>query len=64
MMDDGAPVESRSTEHVTPGQKKKRVAVLGGGAGALTTAYYLSRTQELRDTYEVPVYQLGWRLAG
>ncbi len=65
MMDDGAPVESRSSDHVAPGQKKKkRVAVLGGGASALTTAYYLSRTQELRDAYEVTVYQLGWRLGG
>ena len=43
---------------------KKRVAVLGGGAAAMTTAYYLSRTPELRDEYEVTVYQLGWRLGG
>ncbi|MDY7228013.1 NAD(P)-binding protein [Hyalangium rubrum] len=43
---------------------KKKVAVLGGGAGALTTAYYLSRTPELREEYEVTVYQVGWRLGG
>jgi uncharacterized protein with NAD-binding domain and iron-sulfur cluster len=43
---------------------KKRVAVLGGGAAAMTTAYYLSRTPELREEYEVTVYQLGWRLGG
>ncbi|HYH94664.1 NAD(P)-binding protein [Hyalangium sp.] len=44
--------------------KKKRVAVLGGGAAAMTTAYHLSRTPELRDEYEVTVFQLGWRLGG
>jgi uncharacterized protein with NAD-binding domain and iron-sulfur cluster len=43
---------------------KKKVVVLGGGAGALTTAYYLSRTQALRDEYEVTVFQVGWRLGG
>ncbi|MDC0707866.1 NAD(P)-binding protein [Stigmatella sp. ncwal1] len=41
---------------------RKKVVVLGGGAGALTTAYYLSRTPELRAQYEVTVYQVGWRL--
>jgi uncharacterized protein with NAD-binding domain and iron-sulfur cluster len=44
--------------------KKKRVAVLGGGAAAMTTAYYLSRTPELRAQYDVTVFQLGWRLGG
>lgn len=43
---------------------KKKVAVLGGGTAALTTAYHLSRTQELREQYEVTVYQVGWRLGG
>ena len=43
---------------------KKKVAVLGGGAAALTTAYYLSRTPELREQYEVTVFQVGWRLGG
>ncbi|EAU61939.1 NAD(P)/FAD-dependent oxidoreductase, partial [Stigmatella aurantiaca] len=43
---------------------RKKVVVLGGGAGALTTAYYLSRTPELREQYEVTVYQVGWRLGG
>ena len=43
---------------------KKRVAVLGGGCGAMTAAYYLSATPELREQLEVTVYQLGWRLGG
>lgn len=43
---------------------KQRVAVLGGGMAGLTAAYHLSRTQALRDRYDVTVYQMGWRLGG
>ena len=43
---------------------KKRIAVLGGGMAGLTCAHELSKTQELRDQYEVTVYQMGWRLGG
>ncbi len=42
---------------------KTRVAILGGGISALSTAYELTRPQ--RDgRYEVTVYQMGWRLGG
>jgi len=40
-----------------------RVAVLGGGAGALSTALALS-DPELGGRYQVTVYQMGWRLGG
>lgn len=43
---------------------RRRVAILGGGVGALTAAYELTRTPELRAKYELTVYQLGWRLGG
>ncbi len=43
---------------------KKKVAILGGGVGGMVTAYWLTSTQELRDQYDVTVYQLGWRLGG
>ena len=43
---------------------RKRIAILGGGCGAMTAAYYLSRTPELQRQYEVTVYQVGWRLGG
>ncbi len=45
-------------------KKKKRIAILGGGMAGLTAAYELSRTEELRQRYEVSVYQMGWRLGG
>jgi len=44
--------------------KKTKVAVLGGGVSAMTAAFELTNTQELRDKYDVTVYQMGWRLGG
>jgi uncharacterized protein with NAD-binding domain and iron-sulfur cluster len=44
--------------------ERRRVAILGGGAGGLTAAFELTATPELRDRYEVTVHQLGWRCGG
>jgi uncharacterized protein with NAD-binding domain and iron-sulfur cluster len=43
---------------------RTKVAVLGGGAGGITAAFELTATPELRERFEVTVYQLGWRLGG
>src|SRR5436305_5963911 len=43
---------------------KKKVAVLGGGAGALSAAFGLTERPGWQDEYEITVYQLGWRLGG
>ncbi len=43
---------------------KRKIAILGGGVGSLTAAYYLTRTPELRAENDVTIYQLGWRLGG
>ena len=43
---------------------KRKVAIIGGGMGGLAAAFDLTRTQELRDAFDVTVYQLGWRLGG
>ncbi|MBW8815077.1 MAG: NAD(P)-binding protein [Caulobacterales bacterium] len=42
----------------------QKVAILGGGMGALTTAFYLTSQPDWRERYQVTVYQLGWRLGG
>ncbi len=42
----------------------KKVAVLGGGVGSMTAAYYLTNQAGWQDQYEITVYQLGWRLGG
>ena len=43
---------------------RKQVAILGGGAGSMTAAFYLSNTAEMRARFDVTVYQMGWRLGG
>ena len=43
--------------------KPERVVILGGGVGAITAAFELTRP-ELKGRYEVTVYQLGWRIGG
>lgn len=43
--------------------KPIKVAIIGGGCAAITTAFELTRPEH-RDKYQVTVYQLGWRLGG
>jgi uncharacterized protein with NAD-binding domain and iron-sulfur cluster len=45
-------------------KSKEKVAILGGGMAALTAAFELTGTPELRDRYDITVYQMGWRLGG
>ena len=45
------------------GAEPVRVAVVGGGCAALTTAFELTRPEH-EGRYEVTVYQMGWRLGG
>jgi uncharacterized protein with NAD-binding domain and iron-sulfur cluster len=48
-------------------KKKVKVAIIGGGCGALTAAYRLSDPQykdQYPHEYEITVYQMGWRLGG
>jgi uncharacterized protein with NAD-binding domain and iron-sulfur cluster len=42
----------------------QKIAVLGGGAGSLAAAFYLSAQPGWRERYEITVYQQGWRLGG
>lgn len=49
----------------TDGVPKKKIAILGGGVGAMTTAYELTNEPGWKDRYEsITVYQMGWRLGG
>src|SRR5688572_8129187 len=48
---------------MTDSRRRVRVAVIGGGCAALTTAFELTRPEQ-RGRYEVTVYQQGWRLGG
>ncbi|MEM7096384.1 MAG: acetoacetate decarboxylase family protein [Actinomycetota bacterium] len=43
---------------------KQKVAILGGGGGAIATAMELSATASQRAKYDITVYTPGWRLGG
>jgi uncharacterized protein with NAD-binding domain and iron-sulfur cluster len=42
----------------------QKVAILGGGIAALSTALELTSIPNWREQYEITVYTLGWRLGG
>ena len=44
--------------------QKRKVAILGGGVGAITAAYAITTVPDWQSKYEITVYQLGWRLGG
>ena len=48
---------------MTADDRVVRVAVVGGGCAALTTAFELTRPEH-EGRFEVTVYQMGWRLGG
>jgi uncharacterized protein with NAD-binding domain and iron-sulfur cluster len=43
---------------------KQKIAILGGGMGGLSTAYYLTSQPGWEDQFEITIYQMGWRLGG
>lgn len=43
---------------------KQKIAILGGGVGAMTSAYYLTSQPGWADRFDITVYQMGWRLGG
>ena len=43
---------------------KVKVAVLGGGMGAMSAALALTEIDPKGEKYDITVHQLGWRLGG
>ena len=43
---------------------KQKVAILGGGVGAMTAAYQLTQFPDWQNRFEITIYQMGWRLGG
>jgi len=42
----------------------QKIAILGGGISALTTAFELTRQPDWQSKFDITVYQMGWRLGG
>jgi len=43
---------------------RRRIAILGGGVGAITAAWALTEAPDWHERLDITVYQLGWRLGG
>jgi uncharacterized protein with NAD-binding domain and iron-sulfur cluster len=43
---------------------QQKVAILGGGVGAMVTAFELTSQPNWQEHYDLTVYQIGWRLGG
>ncbi len=44
--------------------RRKRIAILGGGVGAITAAFELTSQNDWQTRYEITLYQMGHRLGG
>ncbi|WP_397596580.1 NAD(P)-binding protein [Silanimonas sp.] len=44
--------------------RKKKIAILGGGVGAMSAAFWLTNQPDWKSRYEIDLYQMGWRLGG
>ncbi|WP_430449300.1 acetoacetate decarboxylase family protein [Rhodophyticola sp.] len=42
----------------------QKIAIIGGGVGAVTAAYAITQLPDWQNRYEITFYQLGWRLGG
>lgn len=43
---------------------RQKVAILGGGVGAVWAAYQLTSFPDWQSRFEITLYQMGWRLGG
>ena len=52
------------TEGKAEDTQRQKIAILGGGIAALTTAYELSSQPGWQSNFDITLYQMGWRLGG
>ena len=43
---------------------RQKIAVIGGGVGAMTATYALTTVPDWDKNYDITIYQLGWRCGG
>src|SRR5690606_7721667 len=44
--------------------RKRKIAVLGGGLGSLSAVFEITEQPDWQQRYEITVYQTGFRLGG
>lgn len=44
--------------------KPRKIAIIGGGVGAITAAYAITQLPDWQTHYQVTIYQMGWRIGG
>ncbi|MDP5306949.1 NAD(P)-binding protein [Paracoccus spongiarum] len=44
--------------------QRQKIAIIGGGVGAVTAAYAITQLPGWQDRYEITLHQMGWRLGG
>src|ERR1019366_8960656 len=62
----GTNIYTAPCQDTAPGRQpgRKKIAILGGGVGAMATALQLTSEPDWQSRYDITVYQLGWRLGG
>ncbi|MBU3029102.1 NAD(P)-binding protein [Paracoccus marinaquae] len=61
----GTEIRQRpDSREVDVSSSRQKVAVIGGGVGAITAAYAITQLPDWQDRYEITLYQMGWRLGG
>ncbi len=45
-------------------KNKKKIVILGGGVGAMASAFSLTHDPDWKSKYDITLYQMGWRLGG
>lgn len=43
---------------------KQKIAVIGGGVGAITAVYAITQTPDWDKLFDITIYQMGWRNGG
>jgi hypothetical protein len=54
----------RARRGAVSGAPRRKIAVLGGGVGAMSAVWALTEAPDWHERLEITVYQLGWRLGG
>jgi uncharacterized protein with NAD-binding domain and iron-sulfur cluster len=56
----GSSDNANTTKKPTP----EKIAILGTGVAAMTSAFYLTDQPNWQEKYDITVYQMGWRAGG